>query len=653
MKFPVPLLLISLCSVPVMYAQDTLHASGQEVIESILDNSSDEQDVQHLGEEIEYLRDHPVNVAGATYSELIRIPFVSPLLAEAIIMFSDTVVITSVEQLRSVPLMTPVLFERLLPFITVEQPAAGSYSVMFLPERFASRSRIERRLQTTKGFNEKKFLGDEYSSYQRLKLKNTNLEMAGLFEKDAGEVYDDGLVAGYVHLKNISFIKNIVLGNYTLSGGQGLVFAKNISSTKGSDVVGQTRKRGSGISPSISTDEFRYFQGVAARIGSEHYSITGFYSGRDLSASIDSNDVTTSFFTSGLYRTTNDLARRNRIREKVTGGKFDYLFDPHSTVSFAVMNVGYDKFLKPSLFDLDGKRSISSVSVSWEAPLLGVMTYGESATNDIERFSKVVGIIFPVSRTLALNYHHRAYTKGYTAPFSRPFGERDNISDGESGNYLGIEFRTGKATINSYIDHFVLPSTVNGFGSAGKESFLHVAYSFSRQFDLTFHIRDKIRSQSEIRTIDDERHQTNYRIAFTFKVNPKISFTNRMEIVRVSYAPSRYNERGFLTFLEGTYRGGKNGVGIRSRIIFFDARSYDSRLYQYESDVAGNFSNPPMYGKGIRWYLVAGYELFNDFSLSFKYSETKKLNEVVLGTGDDEIIGNIDNQIAMQLDFQL
>lgn len=58
-----------------------------------------------------------------------------------------------------------------------------------------------------------------------------------------------------------------------------------------------------------------------------------------------------------------------------------------------------------------------------------------------------------------------------------------------------------------------------------------------------------------------------------------------------------------------------------------------------------------MYGTGIRWYMVLGYDVFESFRLSMKYSETKKLHEDVVGSGDDEIIGNLDNYIALQLDF--
>ena len=636
----------------IVQSQDTSRTSDQEVIESILDNASDEQDMQSFGEELEYFREHPVNILKPNYSELIKLPFVSSLLAEAIILYTDTVEIISVEQLRSVSLMTPVLFDQLLPFITIERPNVYSFGINLIPLRVNSRTRLERRVQLTDGFRNSKFLGDANGSYQRIKIANANFEIAALAEKDVGERYNDGLLAGYLSIKNISVVKNLVFGNYNISAGQGLVLAKNIPTSKGSDAIGQTRKRGSVISPSVSTDEYRYFYGTAARFAFHDVLVTGFYSTRKLPASIDTNGVATSFYTSGVYRTVNDLQRQNTLVEKVIGGKIDYLVDATKTISLNLMNVAYQNYLKPTLFDLHGRKSISAGSLSWEIPFYGFVTFGEAATNDGDQFSKAIGVVYSITKSFAVSYHHRAFTKGYTSPFARPFGERDNIGDGELGNYLGLEIRDKNTNINSYIDQYYLPSVSNGFGVTGRDMLIHIQESISRQLEFTFQIRNKTKSQIEIRNADDERSQTNYRIAYKFKASPQFSLSQRFEFVKVSYHPSRYNENGFLTFVEGVLRNRKKGITLKARCIFFDTQSYDSRLYQYESDVAGNFSNPPIYGKGIRWYMIAGYEFVENFHLSFKYSETKKLNEVVLGSGDDEIRGNVDNRIAVQLDFE-
>jgi hypothetical protein len=87
--------------------------------------------------------------------------------------------------------------------------------------------------------------------------------------------------------------------------------------------------------------------------------------------------------------------------------------------------------------------------------------------------------------------------------------------------------------------------------------------------------------------------------------------------------------------------------------VFFDTDSYDSRLYQYESDVTGNISNPPLYGSGMRWYVVSAYDILNALKISFKYSETKFLHNTSIGSGNDTIMGNLDNVFVLQCDVDL
>ncbi|MEW5800189.1 MAG: hypothetical protein AB1728_14420 [Bacteroidota bacterium] len=632
-------------------AQDTTGISGQEAIESILTTSTDEQDLRALGEELEYLQQHPIYIVKPNYNDLVKLPFVSPMLAEAIVLFTDTVRITSLQDLQHVSLMTDDLHAKLVPFVTLENPASGSYSTVFQIRSLDSRTRLERRLQQSQGYRVNLFRGDVTATYQRIRLGNDHVEVAGLFEKDAGELYDDGLIAGYLSLKNVALVDHLVVGNFNVSTGQGLVFAKNIATSKGSNAVAQTKKRGSVIAPSVSTDEYRYFQGAAISSIVNNFSFSGFYSERNLPASTNSLGVVTSFYTSGVYRTSNDLLRKHGVKERMLGGQIKYALDPLKSFSITLMNTEYGKPISSTLFDLRGKKSVTAGGIAWEIPVPILNFFGEVASNEGKRYSKIFGTIVPVSPRLALSFHHRTFTKGFVSPFARPFGERDIISDGESGNYIGAELRLPGVTLNSYVDSYYLPPTSGMFGTNGREFFSNAMLSPTRSIDVTLQVRNKLRFQTVTAGQNDRREQTNYRLSYSVSVSKKLSFSQRVELVNVVYQPDGYREQGFLTFLECIFKQREFGLSVKSRIVFFDTDSYDSRLYQYESDVAGNFSNPPMYGNGIRWYMVLGYDVFESFRLSMKYSETKKLHEDVVGSGDDEIIGNLDNYIALQLDF--
>ena len=79
---------------------------------------------------------------------------------------------------------------------------------------------------------------------------------------------------------------------------------------------------------------------------------------------------------------------------------------------------------------------------------------------------------------------------------------------------------------------------------------------------------------------------------------------------------------GMLMFTELNLFPARSCFYGTTRMIFFDTQSYDSRVYEYESDVRGGYSFPPLYGRGSRWYIVAGWKVRRSVELSFKYSET-------------------------------
>ncbi|MCK9408654.1 MAG: helix-hairpin-helix domain-containing protein [Bacteroidetes bacterium] len=640
------ILLLLVCSFASIFAQESLRSNDETAIEKILDDQGEEEGIQERGEELEYLRSHPVNILHPAYGELLSIPFVSPLLAESIILYTDTVKLEEIEQLQNVSLMTLALFEKIVPFITLTDNSVENEPTWFYPENVEFRSRMEQRLRTTKGFTEHIYQGNQLGSYQRVRLKNEHIEVVAMKEKDPGELAQNGFSTGYAELKHVSFIDDLIVGSYSSGASQGLVYAKNISPAKGSDAVGQTRKRGNFITPSISTDEFRYFNGTAFRLNLKPYSFTGIYSLRRLPALTDSEGMINSFYTSGLYRNRNELQKRNSLTERVTGGIAEYRFDGNATVTLTGMNVSYGSDVNSALIPLEFNRSSTAGSIGWDVPLKGVRTFGEVASNDARRFSSVAGIMIPVVRAMSLSYLHRTYSKGYASPFARPFGARANIHDGEYGQYLGMELELGHTSVSAFVDQYTLPSHNVSFAATGRETFFQLVHPVTKRSEVTVQIKSSIRSQEE------EYCKSNYRLGFTHRISSTVTIAQRVERVEFRNIIQNTVEQGFLAFVDGNVHDRLSGIVLRSRIIWFQSPSYNTRMYQYESDLPGNFSNPPLYGTGVRWYILARYELFDLFSLGMKYAETKKLYEDVLGSGEDEIQGNLDNRIAVQIDFR-
>jgi outer membrane receptor protein involved in Fe transport len=118
----------------------------------------------------------------------------------------------------------------------------------------------------------------------------------------------------------------------------------------------------------------------------------------------------------------------------------------------------------------------------------------------------------------------------------------------------------------------------------------------------------------------------------------------------VNYSLGKNYENGFLTYQEIKYVF-VDKISLAGRIILFDTKSYNTRLYEFENDLRGVMTNLPMFGEGFRWYVLLKYKIINDLNLFIKYSETFKPNVESISSGNSEIIGNVDNRLSLQLDY--
>jgi hypothetical protein len=91
---------------------------------------------------------------------------------------------------------------------------------------------------------------------------------------------------------------------------------------------------------------------------------------------------------------------------------------------------------------------------------------------------------------------------------------------------------------------------------------------------------------------------------------------------------------------------------LYARIVFFRTDSFNSAIYEYENDLTGVLTNRALFGEGLRWYLIIRYRPMRLFTLSLKYSETYKPKEKSISSGFNEIAGNLDNRLALQIDVK-
>jgi hypothetical protein len=147
------------------------------------------------------------------------------------------------------------------------------------------------------------------------------------------------------------------------------------------------------------------------------------------------------------------------------------------------------------------------------------------------------------------------------------------------------------------------------------------------------------------------RIQENYRLTSELISSSSVRLVSRIEWAKVTYAGMKKSEQGLLlsqTIQCTLFRS----LALRARVAVFETDSYDSRIYEYEDDLPRASSNPALYDRGLRWYLILRYNIFLKVDIAAKYSQTIKDGIKSIGSGLDEIEGNTQSLLSVQLDVR-
>ena len=90
---------------------------------------------------------------------------------------------------------------------------------------------------------------------------------------------------------------------------------------------------------------------------------------------------------------------------------------------------------------------------------------------------------------------------------------------------------------------------------------------------------------------------------------------------------------------------------IQARLAIFDTQDFNTRIYAYENDVLYNFSIPAYYGKGMRFYINAHWDINRKMSIWLRYANFFYSDRNVISSGLEEIQGNNKSDFRVQMRF--
>lgn len=674
-------------------------------MERVLDDmDEDDASGEELAELLSALAENPIDINTAAVAELAQLPSLTPAVARAVVAHrTEHGPFGSLPELHSVDGLSREAYLRARPYLRIGEQAelargepspyvpAPSLGTVVDELQFSLLQRVGRRVDLGPGYDRDTtrttYAGSATHLYTRLRARYERRVMLALtMEKDAGErfAWDPGTstygydhVSGHLALSRMGRLKRLVLGDYVLNYGQGLLLWRTGAFGKGNDAVGAVARVGDGVHPFASSTENTFFRGAAATVFlTPDATLTAFASRRRLDASFAEPDtllgsglegrLISSLRESGLHRTTTELAGKDVLGETLAGGALEWTLGPAS-VGAAAYHARYDdpfeRDPRPyARYQFSGDEA-TAASVFGRVHAGPAYLFGEAARGARGRWAGIAGALFEADRSFDAVVLVRHYPRDFQSLHGYAFGERNGTTQNESGLYLGLRVRPSRAwSVSAYYDQYRFPYLryATPRPTTGHDVRLVIEHRPRPWLDYYLQLRSETREAGVDRLdprlnrlLDGVRPETRQsaRLQADYDFSRQLDVRVRAEGVRWN-APGQHEQFGLLLYQQLRWSPSER-LAAYVRLAFFDTDDWSSRVYAYENDLLYTFAVPVFSGRGQRAFILMRAEPIERLVLEVKAGVTHYEDVETVGSGLDEVEGRRLREVRGQLRWRL
>ncbi|RAV98817.1 ComEA family DNA-binding protein [Pseudochryseolinea flava] len=673
-----PILLSFLIACYYCHAQD--YPRYQIDIQNIIDDAYGYQEevlnYDELYENLLQFRSHPKNLNKIDADGLLELHVLTPAQIQSLLTYRANVgEFVSIYELQAVPDFDLPIIYKLIPFVFVPDPSAVISRGLFQRIREEGDHylllRYGESLQRKAGFTEsdssKQFKGSTGKLAVRLRSSRPGDFSFGLsFEKDEGEPmrwstrnkqYGFDYSSFHLQLVNKGRLKNIILGDFQVQFGQGLVLGGGFGMGKGGETITSVRKSNIGLLPYTSFYEAGAFRGIAATVElSRKFIITNFVARNNRDARVVENEdaeFITTLQTTGLHRNEKEMAMRKQSTETNAGIVLQF---KHQGLEAGIIShyLSYDKPLtkKAALynqFSFSGKTNLNNsiyLNYNWQ----NISFFSEIANSMQAGSGFITGVLASLHPTFDLSLVGRFYQRNYHALYGNALAE-NTTAQNEQALYWGWKYRMNRRwTASGYIDLFVFPwiKFRNYQPSRGSEWLAKIDYTPNRKvkFFVQFRQEEKSRNQSNEGPlyISSATRKQNWVVSSVFGIGQKLRLQTRLQGSNFKFN-SDYSG-GIAVMQDISFEAGK--FEFSARYALFDTDDFDNRQYAYEKDVLLAYSLPSYYGRGVRHLAMLEYKVSRSLTLWFRYTQTRYAHREEIGTDLEMIKGDLESDVKFQ-----
>ena len=647
------------------------------------------------------------DVQAHTIERLAHLTFLTRTQIDAIVDYVNTnYPVCSLGELMMIRQLDYLTRTRLMLFCYAGQPSSNENLSIRRLLRYASHEIIARTdipLYTKDGYHDKPgsvIEGNPNKVYQgnnnyhslRYQMNAMHCLTAGFqTEKDAGEDWMD-YVSGYVMLNHIGKIRTLIVGDYKLSFGQGLIVNNNMSFGKSSGWgLFDNAALSHGIRKHASMSETNHFRGAAIDYAlgkNTHFTAFLSYQNVDGTRRTDRNNAVSSLKTDGLHRTLLERSKKGILQEWSGGGNISYFhkglmleltgivthysmplapkynttsslyrqFYPQGT-SFSAVGVSYN--YRNNRWTLQGEYAFSTSNGVQEAfPILGT-SRSRHPNNGIAVLNS---LRYEVNSNTCLSALVRWYDAHYATIYSNAFGEGSRPQN-EYGLFVGIASEPWtRVRFEAYLDCFKFPerSYRASAGAQGVDGQIKINYTPSERttWQLRYHMKSKQQDAKIGKDVTRLYYSTRHDVRFqwNYRLNDDLLLkTTATGVYR--FNATMTDETGFSLTQHLRWEHLKKPTGGKRRadlaVTYFNTDSYAARVYTNEPSLLYALGMTSLFYHGIKVVALFSTNITDCLSVTGKISATKYFNRDTIGTGLELIDASHKEDVQLQLRWKL
>ena len=386
-------ILLILCCATNTIAQTKDSIRSSVIEESVLEDALQQEDSRMNDDEWlqrrEMLKKNKINLNKCDATVLKQSTLLNDLQIKSFLQYRTTMgKLISIYELQAIPYFDIRTIKKILPFISIEEIQTQNeikkyHHTLLLRTGWSNNNDV---IDATTPSTQ--WLGSAQRAMIRYTYQQKNWQAGFVVEKDAGEKFTGPTgfdhTSFYATLKKLGSFENVIIGDYTINAGQGLMQWQNFALGKGAEIM-SIKRTGATLRPYNSSGEFFYYRGIATQWHHRFITITAFASQRKLSVTSYTDTLTGKTFfssinTSGYHRTALELERKNNNTLQSSGAIIQYEND-HFSMGVQAVSHGWSMLYQPRTepyqYVLTGGRHMVNAGMFYDYTWRNYHLFGE------------------------------------------------------------------------------------------------------------------------------------------------------------------------------------------------------------------------------------------------------------------------------------